>query len=143
MPISTLASVHLILRTPTTRWAIWELLLDSPFQVNQQLRQEAKNRQAEVDLLAFSDQVMEVVDRVAVKTEQFLRWKTLEWRLGSMELMSKGGSSTVDLRLWECIWFWMEGKMAFGIIWLAFSDQGFEVTGQQLWYIAHELQWGN
>jgi hypothetical protein len=37
----------------------------------------------------------------------------------------------------------MEGKMAFGIIWLAFSDQGFEVTGQQLWYIAHELQWGN
>ena len=59
----------------TIQWEIWGLPQDFLSQVNLRLHLEARNSKAEADLLAFSDQVMEVVDRVAAKTEQSLLWR--------------------------------------------------------------------
>lgn len=71
----------------TILWATSERLRDFLFLVNRPLHQEAKSRQVEEVLLGSSAQAMEVVDKEAVRTGQYLQWKTWAWLLVNTESM--------------------------------------------------------
>ena len=105
---------------PIIPWVTWELRQAFPSQVSPLPHQAVRNKQAEVDLLASSDLVMEVVGREVVKIERFSQWRILVWRLENMESMSKEENSTV-----EGIWGYASGSgwkwtWRLGIIRLAF-----------------------
>jgi len=84
------------------------LLQVSLYQVNQLLRQVARSRQVGAVLLVSSDQVMEVVDKVAARTGPSLQWKIWGWLLGNTESMLREASS-IDERFWDIweatVWF--------------------------------------
>jgi hypothetical protein len=62
------------------QWAIWELLPAFQYLASQPPRLAVKNSKVEAGPLESSDQVMEVVGKVAVKIGLSLRWKIWEWQ---------------------------------------------------------------